>query len=76
MIRKYHLTSKQETDYTLIFDDDGKMLVNEYKDFEQPYKNPRSTNIPPDNFGNFMVEGQSLKDLVMKKLEHILPPSN
>ncbi|HUA67401.1 MAG TPA: hypothetical protein VMA13_02530 [Candidatus Saccharimonadales bacterium] len=76
MIRKYQLTSEWETDYTLIFDDNGKMFVNEYKDFEQPYKNPRSMDIPPENFGNFTVNGKTLKELVVKKLEQILPPSN
>jgi hypothetical protein len=76
MIRKYHLTSKWETDYTLIFDDDGKMFVNEYKDFEQPYKKPRSTDISPENFANMKLEGQTLKELIVKKLEQILPPSH
>ncbi|MGA9776753.1 MAG: hypothetical protein WBS33_00610 [Verrucomicrobiia bacterium] len=76
MIRKYHLTSERESYYTLIFDDDGKMFVNEYKDFDQPYKKPRSTDIPPENFGNFKLEEGTLKELVVKKLGQILPPSN
>jgi hypothetical protein len=76
MIRKYHLTNERESYYTLVFDDDGKMFVNEYTDFDQPYKKPRSIDILPENFGNFKLEEGTLKELVIKKLGQILPPSN
>jgi hypothetical protein len=80
MIRKYFLDSESKpggTDisYSLIFDNQGNMLVEEHQDFDQPYKKDRFAQLNSANFDNFKVNGISLKELVVKKLNEILPPS-
>jgi len=59
--------------YSLIFDEKGNMAVEQYHDFSQPYKNDRTTDIPPENWGNHEVNGVPLRQLVINKLKEILP---
>lgn len=60
--------------YTLIFNERGELAVEEYYDLDQPYKNDRSTDISPENFDKYQVNGVPLRELVIKKLKEILPP--
>ena len=65
--------------YTLLFDDRARMVVKEYRSFNQPFEDLKEHStivIPPDSFDNHTVNGSPLRLLVLKKLEDILPPSN
>lgn len=62
--------------YSLIFNERGEMVVEEYCDLDQPYKNDRVTDITPDKFDSYQVNGVPLRELVIKKLKEILPKSN
>jgi hypothetical protein len=57
--------------YTLIFNDQGEMVVEEYRDFGPPFYKDSVTVIPPEKFDNYTVNGTSLRQLVLKKLEEI-----
>jgi hypothetical protein len=59
--------------YSLIFDEKGNMAVEQHHDFNQPYKNDRVTDLPPENWDNFQVNGVPLRQLVINKLKEILP---
>lgn len=61
--------------YSLIFDENGNMAVEEYHDFNQPYKSDRVTDISPENFDKYEVNGVPLRTLVINKLKEILPKS-
>jgi hypothetical protein len=62
--------------YTLFFSDQAKMVVKEYRSFNHPFKEASASIIPPDSFDKHTVNGSPLRQLVLKKLEEILPPPN
>jgi hypothetical protein len=77
-LRKYHLASEDrgigsDRNYSLIFTDTGEMYVRQVEDFEQPYKTPTVNEIYPSEFGKILVEGEPLREIVIKKLDEILP---
>ena len=76
MLKKYHITSEGEDFYKLIFDENGCMYVEIFRDFEQPYKRPRATNVYPEQFDRFTVGNRTLKQLVVNELDAILPKLN
>jgi hypothetical protein len=59
--------------HSLIFDEKGNMAVGQHHDFNQPYKNDRVTDLPPQNWDNFQVNGVPLRQLVINKLKEMLP---
>jgi hypothetical protein len=75
VIREYHLTSEREDFFTLMFDENGRMFVEIYRDYEQPHKKPISTYVQPEEFEKYTVGEISLKEVVVKKLQEILPPT-
>jgi hypothetical protein len=60
--------------YTLVFNEQAEMVVEEYRDYNQPFNEDRVTLIRPEKFDEYTVNGISLRQLVLKKLEEILPP--
>ena len=62
--------------YSLIFDENGNMAVEEFHDFDQPHKNSRAMFIAPENFDKHEVNGVPLRKLVVNKLKEILPILN
>jgi len=72
MLRKYQIASDGEETFALIFDHDGGMFVERYRDSKQAPKKRRVTRIAPDNFDKFKVGHISLKEVVVKKLQAIL----
>jgi len=62
--------------YTLFFNEQAEMVVKEYRSFNHPFKEPNASFIPPDSFNKHTVNGSPLRQLVLEKLEEILPPSN
>lgn len=72
MLRKYQIASEGEDTFALIFDHDGRMFVERYKDSKEAHNKRRVTHIAPDNFDKFKVGHISLKEVVVKKLQAIL----
>ena len=77
-LRKYRLVSEDggmawDQTYSLVFTFDGQMRVLVVKQFEQPYKTPDIHELAPSEFGRYSVNGTSLKDIVLAKLDEILP---
>jgi hypothetical protein len=81
MIRRYDLASYHvdsagggETTicYALLFDDHGDMLVEEHRRYE-PFQQDSLSLIRPAQFDNYTIAGVSLRQLVLKKLQEILP---
>ena len=59
--------------YTLIFNEKGNMAVEVHRDFNQPFKNDRVDDVPPEKWDGIVVNGVLLRELVIKKLKEILP---
>ena len=80
MIRKYDLASYYidsaggggtTISYTLVFDEQGEMLVEEHRHYE-PFQQESRSQIRPAQFENYTRAGVTLR-LVLKKLQEILP---
>lgn len=81
MIRKYDLASYYIDSaggggtticYALVFDEQGEMLVEEHRRHE-PFQQDSLSQIRPAQFDNFTIAGVPLRQLVLKKLQEILP---
>ena len=77
-LRKYFLASEDggiawDKSYSLVFSFDGHMRVLVIKQYEQPYKTPDVEEIDPESFDRLKIDGVSLKEIVLSKLNDILP---
>jgi len=83
MIRRYSLGSFHvdstggpngtKIDYNLVFNDKGEMLVEECRVYNDPFKPDTVSQIALHQFENYSVQGVPLRELVIRKLEQILP---
>lgn len=62
--------------YTLVFNDQAEMLVQERRQFQSPFKTDASIFIPPEQFDKYSINGISLRRVVATKLDEILPNPN
>jgi hypothetical protein len=81
MIRKFDLTAffidsggrgGTTIRYALVFDERGEMLVEEHR-LHEPFQQDSLSQIRPAQFDNYTIAGVSLRQLVLKKLQEILP---
>lgn len=83
MIRRYSLasfhvdsiggSSGTTINYSLVFNERGEMLVEECRTFDDPFQADTVLQIGPKQFDNYTIERMPLRELVIKKLEQILP---
>ena len=86
MVRKYLITSFHidctnaaggaTVQYVLVFTERGEMLVEESRTYNHPFNNDTLLEIHPEQFENHTIAGVPLRQLVIKKLEEILPEPN
>ena len=80
IIRRYGIASEQCPDgpnymlFYLAFRSDGSMCVLRRKTSERPQEE-QDFEISPAEFDGYSVNGTSLRAIVVKALEQILPPS-
>ena len=81
MIRRYDLASYYVDSaggggtticYALVFDEHGEMLVEEHRRYE-PFQQDGVSLIRPAEFDNYTIAGAPLRQLVLRKLQEILP---
>ena len=77
-MRKYYLSSEDggiawDKTYSLVFTFDAQMRVLIVKEFEQPYKTPDVEEVQPKDFDRHTVRGIPLREIVLNKLDEILP---
>ena len=81
VLRRYYLTSEDrgvagDTEYALVFTRRGEMVVRVTKHHEQQYKTPATHDIPARDFASTTVNHVPLLQIVIEKLNELLPKSN
>ena len=75
MLKRYHLDFEEKPagtlSYTLVFEDFSNYFVEQYNDSKLSFLTNRVKKISPQEFDHFSVNGQSLAELVSKKLKEI-----
>ena len=59
--------------YILVFNSQAEMLVKELREFRSPFQPDTVTFIAPERFGEYTIDELSLREVVIKMLERILP---
>lgn len=80
-LRSYYLTSEDrgtagDTRYMLVFTTRGELVVRMTKSRDHQYGSPDVQDIPARDFSRVTVAGRSLLQLVLHKLNEILPSSD
>lgn len=78
ILRRYYLISEDggaagDVSYALIFTTTGEMVVRVTKHHAQQYKAPEIHDVSAREFLRVTIGGKSLQELIVRKLDEILP---